>query len=106
MLCGFTADQGTACLYTAFTHSLDNLLNHLRHVLSAGDIVQEKQGFRTAADNVVHTHGHTVDADGVVPVHQKGYFQLRAHAVGAGYQHRLLHTGQIRNKQSAESAHI
>ena len=81
-------------------------VNPFRHVLSAGNIVQEEQGLRAAADDIVDAHGHTVDTDGVMPVHQLRDLQLGAYAVGAGYQHRLLHPGQVRPEQSAESAHI
>ena len=40
----------------------------LRHVLSAGDVVQEEERLRAAADYVVDAHGHAVDAHGIVLV--------------------------------------
>ena len=106
MLGGLPADQGAAGLHTALAHALDNLLDPLRHVLSAGDVVQEEQGLRAAADDIVHTHCDAVDTDRVVFVHQEGDLQLRAHAVRAGNQYRLFHPAEIRLKQAAEAAHI
>ena len=73
-------------------------------VLAAGDVVQEEEGGSAAADDIVDTHGHAVDAHGVMLVHQEGQLQLGTHAVGAGHQHRLLHAGQIRGKHAAEAA--
>ena len=106
MLRCLAADQRAAGLDAALADALDDLCNPLGHILSAGDIVQEEQGLRAAADDIVHAHGHAVNTDGIVLVHQQGNFQLGAHAVGAGYQHRFLHAGHIRLEQSAESAHI
>ena len=42
MLCCFPADQGASGLNAAFANALDNLLNHFRHVFSAGNVVQEE----------------------------------------------------------------
>ena len=106
MLRRFAADQRAAGLDAAVADALDDLLDPLGNVLSAGNIVQEEQGFGAAADDIIHTHGHTVNSDGVMLVHQQGDLQLGAHAVGAGYQHRFFHAGQIRTEQSAESSHI
>ena len=60
----------------------------------------------TGADDVVDAHGHAVDADGVVLVHQLGQAELGAHAVGAGDQHRLLHPGNGQAEAAAEAAHV
>ena len=39
-------------------------------------------------------------------VQQLSQTQFGAHAVGAGNQHRLRHTGQIGGKQAAEAANV
>ena len=103
---GLAADQRRAGLHTALAHALDDLLDPLRNILSAGNIIQEKQRFRSAADNVVHAHGHAVDTDGVMFVHQKGQLQLCPDAVCAGNQHRPGNAAHIRLKQAAEAAHV
>ena len=104
MLGSFAAHQGAASLYAALGHALDDLGNFLRDVLAAGDVIQENQRLGTGADHVVDAHGHAVDADGVVLVQQHGDAQLGAHAVGAGDQDGMLHTGAIQLKQAAEAA--
>lgn len=60
----------------AVRHALDDLFYFFRHVLSAGDIVQEKQRLRACAHNVVNTHGDAVYADGIVLVLQKASFSF------------------------------
>ena len=39
-------------------------------------------------------------------VHKLGDADLGAHAVGAGDQHRLLHPGEVGDKQAAEAADV
>ena len=68
-----TSDQRTAGLDAALGHARDDGRHPLRDVLAHGDVVQEEQGPRAAAQNVVDAHGHAVDADGVVPARQKGF---------------------------------
>ena len=71
---------------------------------AAGDVVEEKERLRPAADDVVDAHGHAVDAHGVVPVHEEGKLQLGAHAVRAGDEHRLGHAGKVGAEEPAEAA--
>ena len=106
VLGGLTADESAAGLDTALRHAGDDGCHLFRHVLADGDVIQEKQGLRAAADHVIHAHGHAVDADGVMLVQQFGQTQFGAHTVGAGNQHRLRHTGQIGGKQAAEAANV
>ena len=68
---GFAADERAAGLHTALRHAGDNRRNLFRHILAAGDIIEEEKRTRTAANDVVYTHGDTVDADGVMLVHEK-----------------------------------
>ncbi|MPM25305.1 hypothetical protein SDC9_71796 [bioreactor metagenome] len=85
-------------------HAGDDGGHLLGAVFPHGQIVQEKQRLRAAADDIVDAHGHAVDAHGVVLVHQKGQLQLGAHTVGAGHQHRIAHAGEVGRKQAAEAA--
>ena len=95
VLGGLAADERRAGLHTALGYAADNLSNLFRDVLAAGNVIQEKQRFRPAADDIVDAHRHRINADGVVLVHQNGQFHLGAATVGAGYQHRLGHAGQV-----------
>ena len=106
MLGSLAADQGSAGLDTAFGHTADDLGDLLGDVLAAGNVVQEEQGLCAAADDVVDAHGHGVDADGVMLVHQDGQLDLGAAAVGAGDQHGLLIAGHGQAEAAAEAAHI
>ena len=48
---------------------------------------------------------HEVLADGVVPIHGEGDFQLGAHAIDAGDEHRLLVSFRMSSaNKSAEAA--
>ena len=98
------AVEGAARLHAALGYAGDDGRDLLGHVFAAGDVVQEGQGLRAAADDVVDAHGHAVDAHGVVLVHQEGDFELRAHAVGAADQHRALHVGHVQLEQAAKAA--
>ena len=98
------AHQRAIGLHAALGHALDDLGDLFRDVAAAGDVVQEHQRLCTGADDVVDAHGHTVDADGVVLVHDHGDLQLGAHTVGAGDQHRVLVAGAVQFKQAAKAA--
>ena len=101
---GLAADEGAAGLAAALGDAGDDGLDAAGHILSHSHVVQEKQGRGTGADNVVDAHGHAVDANGVVLIHEKGDFQLGAHAVGTGDQDGLLHARHIGGEQAAEAA--
>ena len=106
MLGSFTANQCGAGLDTAFRHTANNGSDLLREVLAASDVVQEEQGLRAAADNVIDAHGNRIDADGIMLIHQHGKLYLGAAAVGTGDQNRLFHTGNGQTKAAAKAAHI
>ena len=104
VLGGLAADEGAAGPDAALRNAGDDGGHLLRLVFANGDVVQEEEGLCPAAHDVVDAHGHTVDADGVVPVQQLGQTQLSAHAVGAGDQNGFLHAGKVRGEQPAEAA--
>ena len=84
------AQQGAVGLDAAGGDALDDLLQQGRIVLGHGHVVEEEQRLGPAAQGVVDAHRHQVDADRVVPADRHGHLELRAHAVGAGDQHRVL----------------
>ena len=104
VLCGLAADERAAGLHAALRNTLYDLCNLLRHVLAAGDVIEEKERFCAAAYDVVHAHGNAVNADGVMLIEQHGRHKLRAHAVCAGNEHRFFHTGHVRLEKAAETA--
>ena len=64
-----TADQRCPGLHAALGHTGYDLFDHFGVVFAACNIIQEKQGFCPAADDIVDTHGHAVDPDRVMLVH-------------------------------------
>ena len=104
VLGSLTADEGAAGLDAALRHAGYNGRHLFRVVFADGDVVQEEQGLGPAADNIVDAHGHAVDADGVMAIHQLGHPDLGAHAVGARHQDGLFHAGDVGGEQAAEAA--
>ena len=100
----FAANQRTAGLYAAVCHALNDVCYLFRDIFAQCNIIQEYQRFCTAADDVVDTHCHTVDAHCVMLVQHECNLQLGAHAVCSGNQNRLGNAGQVQLKGSAEAA--
>ena len=100
------ADQRSARLHAALAHACNDLLDPLRHVLAACDVVEEEQRLCTCADDVIDAHRNAVDADRVVLVQQESQLELGADTVSAAYEDRLLNVQslEVQLKQSAESA--
>jgi hypothetical protein len=69
-----------------------------------GQIIQEKQGSGPTGDDIVHAHGHQIDADGVVAVHENRDFDFGAHAVGGRNQHRVVIFLHVQVKQPGKPA--
>ena len=87
---GFAAHKGATGLAAAFGHTGDYRLDHLGTGLSLGYIIQEEERLGSLRQDVVHAHGHRVDANGVVLVHGECYLQFRPDSVGSAYKHRFL----------------
>ena len=80
-LCRFAANQSSAGLYAAFADTFHDVCNPFGNILPAGDIVKEKQGLCSAADNIIDAHGNTVNSDRIMLVHQKRQAQFGADTV-------------------------
>ena len=78
----------------------------LGDIFAAGDVIQEKEGLRAAADDIVDAHGDAVYAYRVVLVQAESVLQLGADAVRAADEHGLLHAGEVEREQPAEPAYI
>ncbi|CDN45272.1 hypothetical protein BN871_GZ_00050 [Paenibacillus sp. P22] len=97
-------DQGAACLHAAFGDAGDDRLDLGRLHLARRQVIEEEQRLGALHDDVVDAHGDGVDADRVMLVHGKSEHQLRADAVGAGDEHRLLVLVLVEAEHASEAA--
>ena len=77
------SDQGTSGPVTSFGDASDDLFDLIRADLARGEIVQEKQGLSSLADDVVYALGYQVDAYRIVAIGHEGHLQFGSHAVSA-----------------------
>ena len=70
--------------------------------MAGGIVIQEKQGLGTRDHQIVDTHCHQVDTNGVMAVQVHGQLQLGSHPVGARHQYRFPVAGR-QLKQGAKS---
>ncbi|MNW52032.1 hypothetical protein D3C74_295330 [compost metagenome] len=90
----------------AYCDTRDDRLDFLRYDLIACQIIEEKERFCPLHHDIVHAHGHRVDADRIVLIHGKGDFQLRAYAIRSRDEHRLRVFVLIQSEQSAKAAQV
>ena len=100
------ANKGAAGLAAAFGDSGDYCLNHFRTGLALGDIVKEYKRFSSLCKDVIDAHGNSVDADGVVLVHRKGYLEFRSDTVGSAHENRLLDVKGAEIEHPTKSTYI
>ena len=70
-LCGLAADERAARLLAAIGDAGNDLLSHAHLEMARSEVVEEEQRLGPAHHQVVHTHGHQIDADRVVFAHEK-----------------------------------
>ncbi len=70
------------------------------------DVVEEEEGLGTLAHQVVHAHGHQVDADGVEAPGRLRHHRLGADPVRPGHQHRLAVAAGLQGEQAGEPAEV
>jgi hypothetical protein len=70
------------------------------------DIVEEKQWLGAGDNHIIDTHGHQIDADGVMPALKIGNHQLGPYTIRGGYQDRRFQAAPSRLEKSAESAYL
>ena len=99
------ADERAAGAPTSIGDATDDRVDHLRHQLADGDVVEEEERLGTLRRNVV---GGTdqVDADRVVPVHHPGDQRLRTDAVGGRHHHRIALRELAEREQPAEATDV
>ena len=91
MLRGLASDQSSIGLTAALCHAFYNIRDLFRIILSAGNIIQEKQRLTACTGDVIDTHGHSINADGVMLVHDDGQLYLGSASVCSGKKNRVLH---------------
>ena len=84
---GLAADERAAGLLTPGGDTGDNLRCCIDVQVTGGVIVEEKERLGALHHDVVDAHPDKIDADGVVPAHGQGKFELGTDAVGAGDQY-------------------
>ena len=87
---GFAADQGAAAFFAAFGDAANYGCCGFHVEFAAGKVIEKKQWLGTLHQDIVHAHGHEVDAYGVVHVPLESKLELGAHAIGAADQNRFL----------------
>ena len=91
MLCCLSANQSSLRLKTALCHTFYNRSNLFGIILSAGNIIQEKQRLAACTCNIVDAHRYSVNTNGVMLIHNNSQLHLGSAAVCSGEKHRLLH---------------
>ena len=91
MLGHLAADERAAGLAAALADAPDDFGHGPGIQLAHGNVVEEEQRLGTGGQNIVHAHGHQIDAHRIVHAKTLGDLQLRAHAVGAGNQQGIGH---------------
>jgi hypothetical protein len=100
---GFAAQQRAPGLQATLGNAGDDRGGDLDVQATAGEIVQEEDGFGTGAQDVVDAHGHQIDADGGVAAGQERELELGADAIGAGHEHGIP-PAAVQREQATESA--
>src|SRR6267154_3137278 len=101
---GFSADQRASGLTTRAAHAVDKLLDHVGVELAHGQIIQEKKRLRSLHQNVVDAMVDQISANRGMHSRGHGHFELGAHSVRAGNEHRLFPFFAIQGEKRAKSA--
>ena len=101
---GFATDQRGTCQGAAFCNTGDDVSGRIDLQLSAGEVIEEEEGFSPLHEYIVDAHCHEVDANGRMAVQRLGQHQFGTNAVGPRNQHRLPVATRIQRKQAAEAA--
>jgi hypothetical protein len=100
------ADERAAGLAAPLGHPLDQLLDVVGVEVTDGDVVEEQQGLGPLAHQVVHAHGHQVDADRREPARGLRDQRFGAHPVGRSDEHGLAVAVRGEGEQPTEAADV
>lgn len=87
---GFASEESGAAVLAGVGDASDDGFESFGEESSAGDVVEEDEGFASLDHEVVDAHGDEVDADGVEPVEIDGEADFGSHAVGTGDEDGVL----------------
>ena len=100
------AKQRATRLLAAVGDAGHHLGGQIDRELARGEIIQEKKRPGALDQNVVDTHGHKIDTDGIVLSEVVGELELGAHAVGGGHQHGFLAGARFELEKPAKAADV
>lgn len=101
----FAAQERGPSLDAAIANAGDEVFEECRVILAEGNVVEEEQGFSTEAETVIDAHRDEVDTHRVVNAGMNGDFDLGAHTIGAGNEHRVFELAAgVKTKQPGKSA--
>jgi len=103
---GLAADQGASSLPAALGDTGYDRCPDLGIELAAGEIVEKEQRLGALHHEIVHRHGHEVDADRVVPARRARDLHLGPHSVSGCHQDRVAKARSLEVEQAAEAADI
>ena len=98
-----TTDQRAAAGFTPCGNAGDDAGRLFDIQLAGGKVVEEQQGFGPLAHQIVHAHGHQINADGVDIAGVDGDAQLGAHTVGCRHKDGVVVARRLEVKERAKT---
>ncbi len=105
-LSGFSADKRTLGLPASFGYAGDDISYQVEVHAADGQIIQKEKRPGSLDQDVVNTHGHQVDAHGIVLARQESDFELGTYSVCGAHKNWLLVAKVAEGIETAESSHI
>ena len=102
---GLAAEQRATGAAAGLGEARDDRREDARVEFPGTEVVEEEQRTRAHHRDVVHAVVHQILPDRVVASREGRDIQLRPHPVHAGHEHGILHAGESRAEETAESAH-
>jgi hypothetical protein len=101
---GLSSEKGASGLSTPFRDPRDDFGSVLRGELPRGVVIEKEQGFGAVDQDVVHAHGHEVDAHRPEPSCHRGDLHLGPHAVRARYEYGIAVFSRVEPEESRKSS--
>ena len=101
---GFAAREHAAGLPASFRDPRDDACAVSGAELAGRVVIEKQQRLGALGQEVVHTHGHQVDANRIKEASLDSDLQFSAHAVGGGQQNRIAKAGGLEIERRGESA--
>src|SRR5262245_40787445 len=97
---GLPTKQRAAIFATTSGHTGYDLFGNVWREPASREVVEKEQRPRALHEDVIHAVIHQIGADRIVAVAEERHLQLRADAVGAGYEHRFAKALTIELEQT------